>query len=84
MVQKSTVAFAGTVTAGILFFTPMIVRADVFRSDFALLAEVRPDTILSFGPEAVAASLVDVLAERDPEQLAELAELIRRRLAEPQ
>ena len=40
--------------------------------------------ILSFGPEAVAPSLVDVLAERDPEQLAELAELIRRRLAEPQ
>ena len=40
--------------------------------------------LLSFGPEAVAASLVDVLAERDPAQLAELAELIRRRLAEPQ
>jgi predicted transcriptional regulator len=39
--------------------------------------------ILSFGPEAVAASLVDVLAERDPAQLAELAELIRRRLGEP-
>ncbi|HEX3409310.1 MAG TPA: hypothetical protein VHS07_03480 [Candidatus Binataceae bacterium] len=35
--KKSTVAFAGTVTAGILFFTPMIVRADVFRGDFALL-----------------------------------------------
>lgn len=38
--------------------------------------------ILSFGPEAVAASLVDVLAERDPEQLAELGRLIRRRLRE--
>jgi predicted transcriptional regulator len=38
--------------------------------------------ILSFGPEAVAASLVDVLAERDPEQLAELGRLIRRRLKE--
>lgn len=36
--------------------------------------------ILSFGPEAVAASLVDVLAEQDPEQLEELARLIRRRL----
>ena len=36
--------------------------------------------ILSFGPEAVAASLVDVLAEQDPEQLAELGRLIRRRL----
>jgi predicted transcriptional regulator len=36
--------------------------------------------ILSLGPEAVTASLVDVLAERDPEHLAELARLIRRRL----
>jgi predicted transcriptional regulator len=38
--------------------------------------------ILSLGPEAVATSLVDVLAERDPEQLAELGRLIRRRLKE--
>ncbi len=38
--------------------------------------------ILSFGPEAVAASLVDVLAERDPEHLAELGRLIRRKLRE--
>lgn len=38
--------------------------------------------ILSFGPEAVATSLVDVLAERDPEQLAQLGRLIRRRLRE--
>ena len=38
--------------------------------------------ILSFQPEAVAASMVDVLAERDPEQLAELSRLIRRRIRE--
>ena len=38
--------------------------------------------ILSLGHKAVAASLVDVLAERDPEQLAELGRLIRRRLSE--
>lgn len=38
--------------------------------------------ILSFGPEAVAASMVDVLAEQDPERLAELGRLIRRRLRE--
>jgi predicted transcriptional regulator len=38
--------------------------------------------ILSFQPEAVAASMVDVLAERDPEHLAELARLIRRRMKE--
>lgn len=36
--------------------------------------------ILSFQPEAITASMVDVLAERDPEQLAELARLIRRRM----
>lgn len=38
--------------------------------------------ILSLSPDAVAASLVDVLAERDPEQLAELGRLVRRRLKE--
>jgi predicted transcriptional regulator len=38
--------------------------------------------ILSFGPEALSASLVDVLAERDPAQLEELGRLIRRRLGE--
>lgn len=36
--------------------------------------------ILSFGPEAVAASFVDVLAERNPAQLEELGRLIRKRL----
>lgn len=38
--------------------------------------------ILSLGAEAVTASIVDVLAERDPAQLQELARLIRRRLRE--
>lgn len=38
--------------------------------------------ILSLGHEAVAASFVDVLAERDPERLGELARLIQRRIAE--
>ena len=36
--------------------------------------------MLSFGPDVMAASFVDVLAERDPERLAELGRLIRRRL----
>lgn len=36
--------------------------------------------ILSFSHDAMAASLVDVLAERDPDQLAELARLIAARL----
>lgn len=38
--------------------------------------------ILSFGPDAVAASLVDVLAEQDPAQLEDLARLVRRKLRE--
>ena len=38
--------------------------------------------VLSLGREAVATSLVDVLAEHDPEQLAELGRLIRRKLKE--
>jgi predicted transcriptional regulator len=38
--------------------------------------------IMSFGPDAVAASFVDVLAKQDPEKLAELGRLIRRRLRE--
>ena len=40
--------------------------------------------VLSFEPDVVATSLVDVLAERDPERLAELGRLIRRRLREQQ
>ena len=38
--------------------------------------------ILALGPEAVTTSLVDVLAENDPKQLAELGELIQRKLEE--
>ena len=38
--------------------------------------------IVALAPLAVAASLVDVLADRDPEQLAELGRLVRRKLAE--
>ncbi len=38
--------------------------------------------LVSLGSSAVAASLVDVLAERDPEQLAELARLVRAKMKE--
>lgn len=38
--------------------------------------------LLSLGSRAVAASFVDVVAERDPEALRELERLIQRRLAE--
>lgn len=38
--------------------------------------------LMALGPDAVSASIVDVLAERDPEQLEELGRLVRRRLRE--
>jgi predicted transcriptional regulator len=38
--------------------------------------------ILSLAPRAVAASMVDVLAESDPGELEELAKLVRRKLRE--
>lgn len=65
-------------------------RDDVFHyeacfgeEEFISLASRRVvEGILSLGPEAVSASLVDVLAKRDPEQLAELGRLVRRKLRE--
>lgn len=40
------------------------------------------EQVLAFEPDVVAASFVDVMAERDPARLAELARIIRRRLRE--
>jgi predicted transcriptional regulator len=58
-------------------------EATLTEEEFVARASRRVvEGILSFGPEAVAASLVDVLAEQDPERLAELGRLIRRRLRE--
>lgn len=58
-------------------------RARLGKEEFMSRASRRVvEGILSLGPEAVAASLVDVLAERDPEQLAELGRLVRRKLRE--
>jgi len=57
--------------------------ARVEESQFVSQASRRAvEGILSLGTEAVTASIVDVLAERDPAQLAELARLIRRKLRE--
>jgi predicted transcriptional regulator len=64
-------------------------QADVFHyearmseAEFLAHASRRVvEGILSLGPDAVAASFVDVLAERDPQRLAELAERIRERMA---
>lgn len=63
---------------GLLHFS-----ARVGESAFVSQASRRAiEGILSLGAEAVTASIVDVLAERDPEQLAELARLVRRKLRE--
>lgn len=56
-------------------------RARYGEEEFMSMASRRVvEGILNLGPKAVSASLVDVLAERDPEQLAELGRLIRRKL----
>lgn len=53
------------------------------REEFMARASRRAvEGILALAPDAVAASFVDVLSEQDPERLAELARLIRRRLRE--
>ena len=56
-------------------------EAPLNEEEFMNMASRRVvEGILNLGPQAVSASLVDVLAERDPEQLAELGRLIRRKL----
>jgi predicted transcriptional regulator len=63
-------------------------RSDLFHfqgtcteAEFVARASRRVvEGILSLGPEAVAASFVDVMAERDPARLRELLEVIRRRV----
>lgn len=58
-------------------------RAVYTREEFTRHASRRVvEGILSLGPAAVSASLVDVLAKRDPDQLAELGRLVRQRLRE--
>ena len=57
--------------------------ATVSREEFSERASRHVvQRIVELGSTAVAASLVDVLAERDPEQLAELGRLVRRKLKE--
>ena len=59
-------------------------EATLSEEEFRALASRQVvEGILSFGHDAVTASFVDVLAERDPAQLAELARLIERRMQGP-
>lgn len=58
-------------------------EAGFSREELTTLAARRVvDGILSFGTEAIAASFVDALAERDREQLVALERLVQRRLKE--
>ena len=55
--------------------------ATMSREEFAAYASrYVVERIVGLGPAAVASSLVDVLAEAAPEQLAELGRLVRRKL----
>ena len=64
---------------GDLYHYAATMSEDVFK---AVVSRRVVEGILSFGPEAVASSMVDVLAEQNPEQLEELGRLIRRKLRE--
>lgn len=57
--------------------------ATLSREEFSVKASRHVvQRIVDLGSSAVSASLVDVLAERDPAQLAELGRLVRRKLRE--
>lgn len=57
--------------------------ATLSRDEFSVRASRHVvQRIVDLGSTAVSASLVEVLAERDPEQLAELGRLVRRKLRE--
>ena len=60
----------------LLHYTPTSTRDEFLARTSRQMVE----GILAFGPEAVAASFIDVLAAEDPERLAELGRLVRRRL----
>jgi predicted transcriptional regulator len=59
-------------------YSPILPRAEFMQRASRDVME----RVLALGPDAVAASIVDVLAEQDPERLAELGRLVRRKLRE--
>ena len=62
----------------VFHYQPTLSREEFMRRASRHVAE----RVLGLGADAVTASIVDVLAERDPEQLAELGRLVRRKLRE--
>ena len=59
-------------------YTPTLSKAEFVTRASKHVVE----RLISLGTSAVAASLVDVLAERDPDQLAELGRLVRAKMKE--
>jgi predicted transcriptional regulator len=59
-------------------YQPTLTREEFLQRASRHVAE----RVLALGTEAVTASIVDVLADRDPEQLQELGRLVRRKLRE--
>ena len=57
-------------------FSPTVSRQEFMQRSSRHVVE----RVLALGSEAVTASIVDVLAERDPELLAELGRLVRQRI----
>lgn len=62
----------------VFHYQPTLSRVEFMQRASRHVAE----RVLGLGADAVTASIVDVLAERDPEQLAELGRLVRRKLRE--
>lgn len=60
----------------VFHYMPKLSRAEFMQQASRHVVE----RVMALGADAVAASIVDVLAERDPKQLAELGRLIRRKL----
>jgi predicted transcriptional regulator len=65
------------VKGGDVFEYSTIVTEEQFRREVSRRAM---EGIMSLAPDAIAASFVDALADRDPEQLAALATLIQERM----
>ncbi len=60
----------------LLHYSPTLSRDEFMQRSSRHVVE----RVLALGSEAVAASMVDVLAERNPDLLAELGRLVRRRI----
>jgi predicted transcriptional regulator len=61
---------------GLFHYSPTLPRAEFLQRSSRHVVQ----RVLALGSEAVAVSMVDVLAEQDPDMLAELGRLVRQRI----